>query len=254
MKNKKIACLAVAGVLALSGGSYYAGVKSSETSLTVGAASGTYEFLTYEIWTGDLDGDNVDDEYIVIRSCNQNANGDIIVPDYIDGVPVVKLVSPNSDDGVFKNRDMITSVTLPERIKSIPAYTFSGCKSLKSVSMADDVSSIGGGAFKDCKSLKSVTIKDKYCSISDDAFDGISTNTVFYGYVNSTLEGFCQRKGFTFKDVESGEVVKEPLFGDIDGDGLIDAGDASIILSYYVYLQTGGEKPLTDMLVEWGFV
>ncbi|MDE7097704.1 MAG: hypothetical protein K2O60_00970, partial [Ruminococcus sp.] len=38
-------------------------------------------------------------------------------------------------------------------------------------------------------------------------------------------------------------------FGDIDGNGVVDAGDASAILSYYYYTSTGGTKSLEEFLI-----
>ncbi|MDE6520098.1 MAG: hypothetical protein K2K91_06535 [Ruminococcus sp.] len=38
-------------------------------------------------------------------------------------------------------------------------------------------------------------------------------------------------------------------FGDIDGNGVVDAGDASAILSYYSYTSTGGTKSLEEFLI-----
>jgi hypothetical protein len=36
--------------------------------------------------------------------------------------------------------------------------------------------------------------------------------------------------------------------GDVNGDGLVDATDASDILQFYAYIQTGGTASLSDFL------
>ena len=42
----------------------------------------------------------------------------------------------------------------------------------------------------------------------------------------------------------SGDITdEEKAAGDVNGDGLIDSSDASLILGYYAYVSTGGTEP-----------
>ena len=52
----------------------------------------------------------------------------------------------------------LTSVTIPNSVKSIGDYAFSGCSGLTSVTIPNSVTSIGDYAFYDCSGLTSVTI------------------------------------------------------------------------------------------------
>ena len=86
----------------------------------------------------------------------------------------------------------LTSITIPNSVKSIGEYAFAGCDSLKSVTIdkgvtdigksafaycglhsitiPNSVTSIGEHAFYDCDSLKSLTIGDRITNIGDQVF------------------------------------------------------------------------------------
>ena len=71
-------------------------------------------------------------------------------------------------DGVLYDIDMQTlvgcvgtkegAVDIPETVRIIVAYAFSGCKRITEIHIPNDVTSIGGHAFEDCIGLKEVTI------------------------------------------------------------------------------------------------
>ena len=64
----------------------------------------------------------------------------------------------------------ITSVTIPNSVKSIGGSAFYGFSSLTSVTIPNSVTSIGGSAFYGCKNLKNVSIPDGVETIGDNAF------------------------------------------------------------------------------------
>ena len=64
----------------------------------------------------------------------------------------------------------ITSVEIPDNVKSIGNGAFALCSSLTSVTIPDSVTSIGSAAFRTCERLKSVTIPDSVTYIGDNAF------------------------------------------------------------------------------------
>ena len=66
-------------------------------------------------------------------------------------------------ESAFDRCTSLTSVTIPDSVKSIDICAFEECKSLKS---------IGCGAFKDCESLTSITLPNSVASISDRVFSG----------------------------------------------------------------------------------
>ena len=66
----------------------------------------------------------------------------------------------------------LTSVAIPDSVKSIGNYAFSGCGSLPNIAIPGSVESIGEYAFEDCTSLTSITLPDSVTSINLNAFDG----------------------------------------------------------------------------------
>ena len=73
-------------------------------------------------------------------------------------------------EGAFCYFTELTSVSLPGSLKSIGAYAFRGCSSLKSVVIPDSVTSIGEGAFYRCSALTTATVSNSVSRISYGTF------------------------------------------------------------------------------------
>ena len=106
-------------------------------------------------------------------------------------------------DGAFADCDMLKSVEISNRVKTIGVKAFANCarlekvvigngvtsignsafyscESLKDVKMGNAVISINGGAFENCRSLESVTIPSYVASIGDRAFYNCISLTTIY--------------------------------------------------------------------------
>lgn len=79
------------------------------------------------------------------------------------------------DEYAFYGCSSLTSITIPNSVKSINDYVFASCTSLKSFSIPDGVTSIGYYAFGDCIDLTSVTIPHNVTSIGNFAFRSCSS-------------------------------------------------------------------------------
>ena len=87
----------------------------------------------------------------------------------------------NSDYLIFKNCSLLTTITIGDDVKTIPAYAFSGCRSLTSVTIGNSVKRIGYRAFYMCGSLTNIVIPDSVMSIDDYAFSycsGLTSLTI----------------------------------------------------------------------------
>ena len=85
----------------------------------------------------------------------------------------------------------LTSIIIPDSVKSIGVYAFTYCGSLKSAVIGNGVTSIGEGAFYACGNLKSATVGDNVISIGNYAFEfcGNLTSIAIHNSITSIGEG-----------------------------------------------------------------
>ena len=87
-----------------------------------------------------------------------------------------EVVIPNSvkyiGEYAFSGCTKLKKITLPTELKEIKEYTFCWCKSLQEVVFPAQLKVIGMEAFEGCESLKSVTLPEGVGSIEQGAFAG----------------------------------------------------------------------------------
>ncbi len=86
--------------------------------------------------------------------------GDVVIPDYIDGKPVLALCLIGDCAYKKDKQEQIISVTLPSTLKEISYNTFRGMTNLKSITIPDSVEIIGSYAFYDCPKLENVIFSE----------------------------------------------------------------------------------------------
>ena len=79
----------------------------------------------------------------------------------------------------FKGAD-ITSLVIPESVKTIGARAFERCKSLKTVEILAPLNKLGNEAFMDCTTLKTVTFHAGIKTIEEDVFKNCRTLKAIY--------------------------------------------------------------------------
>ena len=87
----------------------------------------------------------------------------------------------------FYNCSGLTSVTIPNSVKTIGWGAFYGCSGLTSVTIPNSVTSIGGGAFEKCSGLSTVILPDDLVSIGNSAFPNKSTTRLYVNIGSKTL-------------------------------------------------------------------
>ncbi len=106
---------------------------------------------------------------ITISDCDETYEGELIIPDTIDGYPVTCI-----GDEAFRDCKNITSITIPDSVITIGSAAFCDCESLISITIPDSITEIKGGfyegCFQGCTNLTSITIPDSVTSIGDYAF------------------------------------------------------------------------------------
>ncbi len=132
-------------------------VISIITSVPLTASAASTSVLTFKLSSSG--------KSYYVSDCKESAKGKLVIPSTYKNKPVTSI-----GGGAFFDCSGLTSVTIPDSVKSIGDYAF--CySSLTSITIPDSVKSIGDKAFADCTSLRSVTIGKGVTSIGDDAFD-----------------------------------------------------------------------------------
>ena len=151
--------------------------------------------------------------------------------------------------GCFMNCTALSQITLGAGISLIPEECFSMCTSLESVNIPSGVSQIGSQAFFGCPKLSGMYIPPTVASIGTDAagthYDIRSgKNIPFRDFYISGDNGSAAQKYAFSADVDFIDFTDIPL-GDVDGNGTINAVDASRVLTEYAAVATGSPASFT---------
>ena len=92
--------------------------------------------------------------------------GSVTVPDKIDGMSVTAI-----GDNAFYNSS-VSSVKLPDSIRSIGKNAFRNCSSLQSIVLPSGVTTIGSDAFHSCTALRTVALPSSLQQLGAQAFYG----------------------------------------------------------------------------------
>lgn len=157
------------------------------------------------------------------------------IPSEIDGVAVTSI----GTHAFYKNEN-VKSIIIPDSITSIGDYAFEDCVWLKSVIIPDSVTNIGNCAFNQCVGLNSITIPDSVTDMGSNVFLNIDY-ILIKGSKNSYAETYAYENDLRFVSVDT-----PYSFGDITGDGVIDATDASLILTSYAESSIDEDDGMTD--------
>lgn len=227
------------------------------------------------------------DDHAEVVSCNTNAE-EVVIPKEYNGLPVTGI-----GGYAFYACSKLRSVTIPDSITSIGQFAFHKCDKLESVTLPSSVKSIGYGAFYCCNSLKSMILPDSVTDIQEIAFYGcpnlisvtvmnpkcrialsnvtfsngygskedkekaqdqeVSNLCTIYGYSDSTAELYADEYGYKFQSLDNNPAPNYSL-GDIDGDGMISASDATEILVAYSALSTNTKPTLNETQMKFADV
>lgn len=189
----------------------------------------------------------------------------VVIPDFIEGHPVIAIDDAMFFDEIFGGGAPITSIILPDSIKKIGSGAFCGtslievvlpnsietigdsafawCESLKYVTLPDGLATIRWGAFSDCISLGEIFIPDSVTYIDSETFGGCTSMTDIYCEAESQPEGWNENwLGDCSATVHWG--YKPPVaHGDTNGDGEINGADVTKLLTLLANMDADTELP-----------
>ena len=127
-------------------------------------------------------------------------------------------------NGAFLNCTGLTSVTIPNGVETVANYAFQDCTNLASVSIPSSVTSIGYSVFANCNNLVDVKVeKTTPINIYSGVFSN-SANATLYVPVESLDTYKAANNWKNFKLIVG--------LGDLNGDNLMTAQDASFALQH----------------------
>ncbi|MBR6966937.1 MAG: leucine-rich repeat protein [Ruminococcus sp.] len=180
-----------------------------------------------------------------------SCKGDVVIPDTVDTVNdfaffeggLTSVTIPANvwriGGGAFQYSSL-ESVDIPEGVSRIEDGAFAICSKLESVTIPSTVVHLGERAIANCPKLKSVTFLNYSAAIPDNFLKndlGKQFGGTIWGYEGSTAETFAANNGYNFESLD------KKMMGDPNGDGYIDAVDASYILAKYASYSTNSGTP-----------
>ncbi len=150
--------------------------------------------LTEGLWTYEISGDEA-----AITKCDVTAEGEITVPETLGSVPVTGI-----NEHSFSECEKITSVTIPDCVKTVGVCSFEKCAKLVSVKIGAGVQTIGENAFSECGSLEKFEVAAENTAYTSDEtgvlYNKEKTELIVYPASNASETFTAADSVITIKD------------------------------------------------------
>ena len=169
---------------------------------------------------------SVDNNQATITSYS-GSGGAVTIPSVVNGIPVVGFGIASGGIGVFNSAGkgpLVTSISIPNSVKTIGAYAFKNCNNLVSVNIPSSVLSVGQDAFYGCTSLTGLTMPDRFIAqvaqigisgqvATDYLVNALANNDAFVTAVANKIKGTSGNYGIATQTGLSSAITTatEPL-------------------------------------------
>ncbi len=159
---------------------------------------------------------NVEGSAVIITKCNPVAYGKFMIPQYIDGIPVMEIA-----ENAFAGCTDITEIEMPDTLQVIGFDAFSGCSGLRKIDLPEYVGTVRQNAFAECASLETVIIRGSQCNLYDSPETICNTltpidfpGTIFFGTIYAPAGSRAEEYANHFNVNFSTEIPEEPSYGE----------------------------------------
>ena len=212
------------------------GIENGYISVTASEEPSTVIEPTYEtsIITRDGITYTIISDHAVVTACDKSLSGEVVLPDSIDGFPVIQI-----SGSAFKNCTGITSVTIPETTETISDEAFIGCTSLSEIVFPSGVRNIGGNAFIGTPWLEAKRAEDPIVVVNGIIVDGktcsgdvvIPDNVTF---ISSNAFTGCENI-VSVKIPDTVRIINNAAFKDCTAMKTVEMGNNDVSLYSYVF-------------------
>lgn len=151
MKRKFLALLMVILLVIPSIEGLSSTIANSRTSAVLNEKG-----FNYTVWNGSA-----------AVSGYTGTGGAVVIPSTLGNYSVTAIW-----ESAFENKNKITSITIPDGVKTIDRYAFKACTGLTKITFGSGLTTIGGEVFDGCTSLTSVDLPSNLNEIESKAFLG----------------------------------------------------------------------------------
>jgi len=118
-----------------------------------------------QIWYTSTDGQ-------IVNPYSKSFGATITSNVYENGKGIITFNGDVTNISSFNDCTTLLTMTIPESVTKIGAYSFDDCVNLEKINIPNKVKTIGEGAFYDCASLNEISIPNSVTTIKYDAFNG----------------------------------------------------------------------------------
>ena len=189
------------------------------------AYTATYE--TFEDPTSLYRFSKLDDGTYCVDGLADSSFADIVkrlsIPSSIDGTPVTSI-----GDKAFQNCTVLSSVIIPDSIKSIGSMAFAYDSALKDVAFGGGLLDLGNNAFVDCASLTELHIPRSLQHLGVGVFFGSGITSISLPFIGESPD---VAKKFSYLGLSASKLTSLTLL-----EGCTALGEGSAVFSGALYL------------------